>query len=143
MTCQVGRQQQGHLLSWTLFRSRNYVLFGDVCAFAFALSMHASCGVQGLSVLFGLFLLVFAAHCKSSMFGAGLTIPITKGRLNLGTWQVRHAVFNIRGCSRVLIGWMDALGVVAELCVGLQASGLPACSSIAAWECTQLNFSVH
>lgn len=27
------------------------------------------------------------AHCKSSMFGAGLTIPITKGRLNLGTWQ--------------------------------------------------------
>jgi hypothetical protein len=29
-----------------------------------------------------------AAHCKSSMFGAGLTIPITKGRLNLGTWQV-------------------------------------------------------
>jgi len=23
------------------------------------------------------------------MFGASLTIPITKGRLNMGTWQVR------------------------------------------------------
>jgi hypothetical protein len=30
-----------------------------------------------------------AAHCKSSMFGASVSIPITKGRLNLGTWQVR------------------------------------------------------
>jgi secondary thiamine-phosphate synthase enzyme len=27
------------------------------------------------------------AHLKSSLFGATLTIPITKGRLNLGTWQ--------------------------------------------------------
>ncbi|GMH39229.1 hypothetical protein BSKO_07127 [Bryopsis sp. KO-2023] len=27
------------------------------------------------------------AHCKSSMFGCQLTIPITNGRLNLGTWQ--------------------------------------------------------
>eukprot|EP00195_Chlamydomonas_chlamydogama_P013897 CAMPEP_0202902516 /NCGR_PEP_ID=MMETSP1392-20130828/16901_1 /ASSEMBLY_ACC=CAM_ASM_000868 /TAXON_ID=225041 /ORGANISM="Chlamydomonas chlamydogama, Strain SAG 11-48b" /LENGTH=119 /DNA_ID=CAMNT_0049589293 /DNA_START=87 /DNA_END=443 /DNA_ORIENTATION=- len=27
------------------------------------------------------------AHVKSSMFGASLTIPITNGRLNLGTWQ--------------------------------------------------------
>merc|ERR1711934_121719 len=27
------------------------------------------------------------AHVKSSMFGASLSIPITKGRLNLGTWQ--------------------------------------------------------
>jgi thiamine phosphate synthase YjbQ (UPF0047 family) len=25
------------------------------------------------------------------MFGAGLTIPITQGRLNLGTWQVGQA----------------------------------------------------
>ena len=30
-------------------------------------------------------------HAKSSMFGASLNIPITKGRLNLGTWQV-HAL---------------------------------------------------
>ena len=27
------------------------------------------------------------AHLKASMLGAGLTIPITDGRLNLGTWQ--------------------------------------------------------
>ena len=28
------------------------------------------------------------AHAKSSLFGVSLTIPITDGRLNLGTWQV-------------------------------------------------------
>lgn len=27
------------------------------------------------------------AHAKSSLMGVSLTIPITKGRLNLGTWQ--------------------------------------------------------
>lgn len=27
------------------------------------------------------------AHLKSSLLGASLTIPITRGRLNLGTWQ--------------------------------------------------------
>jgi len=27
------------------------------------------------------------AHFKSSMFGVSLSIPITNGRLNLGTWQ--------------------------------------------------------
>lgn len=27
------------------------------------------------------------AHAKSSLFGSGVTIPITRGRLNLGTWQ--------------------------------------------------------
>jgi secondary thiamine-phosphate synthase enzyme len=27
------------------------------------------------------------AHIKSSLFGASLTIPVTGGRLNLGTWQ--------------------------------------------------------
>ena len=27
------------------------------------------------------------AHAKSSLFGVRLTIPITDGRLNLGTWQ--------------------------------------------------------
>ncbi|KAK1259805.1 hypothetical protein QJS04_geneDACA001420 [Acorus gramineus] len=27
------------------------------------------------------------AHIKSSMFGCSLTIPITDGRLNMGTWQ--------------------------------------------------------
>ncbi|KAK1286981.1 hypothetical protein QJS10_CPB19g00908 [Acorus calamus] len=28
------------------------------------------------------------AHIKSSMFGCSLMIPITDGRLNMGTWQV-------------------------------------------------------
>lgn len=27
------------------------------------------------------------AHIKSSIFGTSITIPITKGELNLGTWQ--------------------------------------------------------
>ena len=27
------------------------------------------------------------AHAKCSLFGVSLTIPITEGRLNLGTWQ--------------------------------------------------------
>lgn len=27
------------------------------------------------------------AHAKSALFGVSLTIPITRGRLNLGTWQ--------------------------------------------------------
>lgn len=28
------------------------------------------------------------AHVKSSMFGVSVTVPITNGKLNLGTWQV-------------------------------------------------------
>lgn len=27
------------------------------------------------------------AHCKASMMGSSVTIPITNGRLNMGTWQ--------------------------------------------------------
>ena len=27
------------------------------------------------------------AHVKSSLLGASVTVPITEGRLNLGTWQ--------------------------------------------------------
>ena len=27
------------------------------------------------------------AHAKSSLFGVSITLPITRGRLNLGTWQ--------------------------------------------------------
>ena len=27
------------------------------------------------------------AHAKCSLFGVSITIPITNGRLNLGTWQ--------------------------------------------------------
>ncbi len=50
-----------------------------------------------------------SAHGKSSFVGASLTIPITKGRLNLGTWQgiylwehrdhsrERHVVITVMG----------------------------------------------
>ena len=27
------------------------------------------------------------AHIKASLMGASVTIPVTNGRLNLGTWQ--------------------------------------------------------
>lgn len=27
------------------------------------------------------------AHIKASMMGSSVTVPITRGRLNLGTWQ--------------------------------------------------------
>ena len=30
------------------------------------------------------------SHIKASLFGSALTIPITNGRLNLGTWQGIH-----------------------------------------------------
>ncbi|KAL9445638.1 hypothetical protein AB3S75_013510 [Citrus x aurantiifolia] len=36
------------------------------------------------------------AHIKSSMFGCTLTIPITDGQLNMGTWQELH------GCMLLL-----------------------------------------
>lgn len=37
----------------------------------------------------------YAAHVKSSTFGCSLSIPITNGRLNLGTWQVRTTVLAV------------------------------------------------
>lgn len=51
-----------------------------------------------------------AAHAKSSTFGCSLDIPITAGRLNLGTWQVgcspckshRFASSSLAGMSDVL-----------------------------------------
>lgn len=44
------------------------------------------------------------AHLKSSLFGQSLNIPITNGRLNLGTWQgVYLCEFRNRGGSRRLV----------------------------------------
>lgn len=44
------------------------------------------------------------AHVKSSMIGAGLTIPITEGRLNLGTWQgIYLCEHRNRGGSRKIV----------------------------------------
>ena len=44
------------------------------------------------------------AHLKSSVIGAELTIPITHGRLNLGTWQgIYLCEFRNHGGSRRLV----------------------------------------
>jgi len=44
------------------------------------------------------------AHIKASMVGSSVTIPITKGQLNMGTWQgVYLCEFRNRGGSRKLV----------------------------------------
>lgn len=44
------------------------------------------------------------AHIKSSLVGSSVTIPITNGRLNLGTWQgVYLCEFRNNGGSRRLV----------------------------------------
>ena len=44
------------------------------------------------------------AHIKSSLFGATLTIPVSNGRLNLGTWQgIYLCEFRNYGGSRRLV----------------------------------------
>lgn len=44
------------------------------------------------------------AHIKSALVGSSVTIPITNGRLNLGTWQgVFLCEFRNRGGSRKLV----------------------------------------
>ena len=44
------------------------------------------------------------AHFKSSLTGASLLIPISDGRLNLGTWQgIYLCEFRNRGCARQLV----------------------------------------
>ena len=44
------------------------------------------------------------AHIKSSLFGPSLTIPISNGRLNLGTWQgIYLCEFRNHGGARKLV----------------------------------------
>ncbi len=44
------------------------------------------------------------AHLKSSLVGVSLTIPITNGRLNLGTWQgIYLCEFRNRGGNRKVV----------------------------------------
>lgn len=44
------------------------------------------------------------AHIKSSLVGSSVTVPITNGRLNLGTWQgIYLCEFRNRGGSRKLV----------------------------------------
>lgn len=45
------------------------------------------------------------AHVKSTLTGHSISIPITNGRLNLGTWQgIYLCEFRNRGGSRRLVG---------------------------------------
>lgn len=44
------------------------------------------------------------AHIKASLFGQNLSIPITNGQLNMGTWQgIYLCEFRNRGGSRKLV----------------------------------------
>ncbi|MBN2663937.1 MAG: YjbQ family protein, partial [Bacteroidales bacterium] len=44
------------------------------------------------------------AHLKSSLVGVSLTIPITNGKLNLGTWQgIYLCEFRNHGGSRKIV----------------------------------------
>ena len=44
------------------------------------------------------------AHLKSTLIGSSVTIPITGGRLNLGTWQgIYLGEFRNHGGSRRLV----------------------------------------
>ncbi len=44
------------------------------------------------------------AHIKSALFGSSLTIPISNGRLNLGTWQgIYLGEFRDHGGSRSVV----------------------------------------
>jgi secondary thiamine-phosphate synthase enzyme len=44
------------------------------------------------------------AHLKASMIGSSVSIPISKGCLNLGTWQwIYLGEFRNRGGSRRLV----------------------------------------
>jgi secondary thiamine-phosphate synthase enzyme len=44
------------------------------------------------------------AHLKSSLIGSSVTVPISRGRLNLGTWQgIYLCEFRNRGGARKLV----------------------------------------
>ena len=44
------------------------------------------------------------AHLKASLIGSSVTVPITRGRLNLGTWQgIYLCEFRNRGGSRRML----------------------------------------
>jgi secondary thiamine-phosphate synthase enzyme len=49
------------------------------------------------------------AHIKSTMVGSAVSIPITNGRLNLGTWQgIYLCEFRNRGGSRHLVATIQS-----------------------------------
>lgn len=53
------------------------------------------------------------AHAKSSLFGVSLSIPITDGRLNLGTWQgIYLCEFRDYGGPRRIVATIYEIGIV-------------------------------
>ncbi|NQZ78207.1 MAG: YjbQ family protein [Ekhidna sp.] len=49
-------------------------------------------------------MVVLPAHLKASTLGSSVTVPITSGRLNLGTWQgIYLGEHRDRGGSRKLV----------------------------------------
>ena len=79
-----------------------------------------------------LVVLVFFAHCsdsvshlKTSLVGNSITLPISNGKLVLGTWQgIYLAEFVSRGCVR---GWADSVEVLGQR-VGWAWRGTQGCS---------------
>ncbi|KDO85315.1 hypothetical protein CISIN_1g025199mg [Citrus sinensis] len=64
------------------------------------------------------------AHIKSSMFGCTLTIPITDGQLNMGTWQgmftLTHnglRVKELHGCMLLLTSLLTSADCVLHNCL--------------------------
>lgn len=54
------------------------------------------------------------AHFKASMFGAGLTIPVSNGRLMLGTWQgIYLGEHRDHGGSRTIIATLFGIRTIA------------------------------
>ena len=60
------------------------------------------------------------AHIKSSLVGSSVTVPITNGKLNLGTWQgIYLCEFRNHGGSRKLVLtvlWLNSTNVFIDLC---------------------------
>ena len=53
------------------------------------------------------------AHIKSSLVGSSVTIPITNGRLNFGTWQgIYLCEFRNRGGGRKLVATVYSLSLI-------------------------------
>ena len=49
------------------------------------------------------------AHAKSSLFGVSITIPVTNGKLNLGTWQgIYLCEFRDYGGNRTIVATIYA-----------------------------------
>lgn len=64
-----------------------------------------------------------SAHCKASMLGSSVSIPITRGRLALGTWQVRPPAG--RGSAGVRVLLLHMLGLCGGQALAAAARSVP------------------